>query len=82
MLIAENWIQRIAMELEKNPEEIRVRKVAVFASILCSEVSRLCVLHIISLLSTFHPAYLFMNILVIKVYTICSNFICSNFVLL
>lgn len=25
MLIAENWIQRIAMELKKSPEEIRVR---------------------------------------------------------
>lgn len=25
MLITENWIQRIAMELKKSPEEIRVR---------------------------------------------------------
>ena len=24
MLIAENWIQRIAMEVKKSPEEIRV----------------------------------------------------------
>lgn len=25
MLVTENWIQRIAMEVKKNPEEIRVR---------------------------------------------------------
>lgn len=30
MLIAENWIQRIAVELKRSPEEIRVR-----ASKLC-----------------------------------------------
>lgn len=29
MLIAENWIQRIAMELNKRPEEIRVHDLSV-----------------------------------------------------
>lgn len=35
MLIAENWISRIAIELQKIPEEIRVR----IAIILCNLIS-------------------------------------------
>lgn len=74
MLIVENWIQRIAMELKKSPEEIRVRLIAIFAS-LCGTMALLIkLIKIFSFLMKF--SVLVVSIPVIKVYKMFSNLYC------